>query len=693
MLPAWQVRGAHVRGHVEWARVNKINKTGTGDYGYMRFAIRWLATSFLVLSLPAAAGAAERMPAADMFKLAGRSTFEVVLPKVEPENVKYEKPLPFELLTYTERNDKYWSIGTAFAIGGNMYVSAAHVLQSGLGSGMGRPSLRNAAGEVFPVERVLKHSVHEDYIVFSVRGAPPAEPVTVNTEPAIGAQVFAVGNALGEGVVIRDGLLTSQTPEDQDGRWKWLRFSAAASPGNSGGPLLDENGRVIGLITAKSPNENLNYALPISEVMKGRTDASVAEFRTSFALPILRAQRVTEVKTQFPLPADWQAFTLQSMRREHQMYLDAQRDLLKQEDDKIMPKGDFARLAATLDADVVYGLVTQQDDDSWGYEKSGGEEETELPDDGTLWLDRHGDAALFRLRRSGKQADVAFYHDGAALMDQLLRGLKFPRIVGQQAIRITSLGAPSSDALLHDRFGRVWQEHTWGLGYGDMQIICMALPTPEGYVGLLHFSTALSSESVREKLRLMADYTHVAYVGSVRQWQSFLGVKDLAPDMLRNTGLRNDAKDGLVLKVPAFQVRIPDSVIKVEADSKIRLLMAFASRDNKLVWEPLGLSVFGEAADSSFIQILGQPRPTKGAGTKLNDRWTKLSAKQGEYLGEPQHTPQFDKFWTRSVVGDPSGDRLFEVIMTLNEKTLVPRQVAERRDQLLSGIKPGGVSP
>jgi hypothetical protein len=36
---------------------------------------------------------------------------------------------------------------------------------------------------------------------------------------------------------------------------------------------------------------------------------------------------------------------------------------------------------------------------------------------------------------------------------------------------------------------------------------------------------------------------------------------------------------------------------------------------------------------------------------------------------------------------------LFEVIMTLNEKTLVPRQVAERRDQLLSGIKPGGVSP
>ena len=87
----------------------------------------------------------------------------------------------------------------------------------------------------------------------------------------------------------------------------------------------------------------------LDEVMKGRTDASVAEFRTSFALPILRAQRVTEVKTQFPLPADWQAFTLQSMRREHQMYLDAQRDLLKQEDDKIMPKGNQNRQVTIKD--------------------------------------------------------------------------------------------------------------------------------------------------------------------------------------------------------------------------------------------------------------------------------------------------------------------------------------------------------
>ena len=59
------------------------------------------------------------------------------------------------------------------------------------------------------------------------------------------------------------------------------------------------------------------------------------------------------------------------------------------------------------------------------------------------------------------------------------------------------------DASRSSRRG-IWQERSWDLGFGDLQIICMMLPTPEGYVGLLQFSTAIASDSVREKLRLMA---------------------------------------------------------------------------------------------------------------------------------------------------------------------------------------------
>lgn len=44
---------------------------------------------------------------------------------------------------------------------------------------------------------------------------------------------------------------------------------SGASPGNSGGPLCDGEGKVIGIVIGKSPNENLNYSPPIARVLDG----------------------------------------------------------------------------------------------------------------------------------------------------------------------------------------------------------------------------------------------------------------------------------------------------------------------------------------------------------------------------------------------------------------------------------------
>jgi S1-C subfamily serine protease len=110
-------------------------------------------------------------------------------------------------------------------------------------------------------------------VVFTLAQSPGKDvALPLDRTPALNAVVYAVGNALGTGVVIRDGLYTSDTPEQQDGAWKWMRFSAAASPGNSGGPLLDKDGKVIGVVLMKSANENLNYALPIREVLDAPAD-------------------------------------------------------------------------------------------------------------------------------------------------------------------------------------------------------------------------------------------------------------------------------------------------------------------------------------------------------------------------------------------------------------------------------------
>jgi hypothetical protein len=46
----------------------------------------------------------------------------------------------------------------------------------------------------------------------------------------------------------------------------YLQHSAAVNPGNSGGPLLDEFGRVAGIVTLKARLENVSFAIPVETV-------------------------------------------------------------------------------------------------------------------------------------------------------------------------------------------------------------------------------------------------------------------------------------------------------------------------------------------------------------------------------------------------------------------------------------------
>ena len=207
--------------------------------GSMSRRVRLAAVLLLGCIAWMAAGAARADATLDASLLPGiqSATFEVVAAKPR-DTLSYEKPLPMDLLPYQERTDKYYSVGTAFAIGPNRFVTAAHVLMIGYQSLWGPPELRDASGKVYAIDKVEKFALRRDFVVFSLVDPPKVAPLAIDATPSLNQVVFSVGNALGTGVVIRNGLYTSDTPEEQDGQWKWIRFSAAASPGNSCGSML-----------------------------------------------------------------------------------------------------------------------------------------------------------------------------------------------------------------------------------------------------------------------------------------------------------------------------------------------------------------------------------------------------------------------------------------------------------------------
>jgi len=91
-----------------------------------------IKTATLLLCLATASWTQAAALDGQLQKRVREATFEVVVPKPAEDAVKYERPPPFELLPFTERNDKYWPLGTAFAISEDTFVTASHVLSASL---------------------------------------------------------------------------------------------------------------------------------------------------------------------------------------------------------------------------------------------------------------------------------------------------------------------------------------------------------------------------------------------------------------------------------------------------------------------------------------------------------------------------------------------------------------------------------
>jgi serine protease Do len=78
---------------------------------------------------------------------------------------------------------------------------------------------------------------------------------------AIGETVFAIGNPLGLERTVTEGVL-SQTHRNFGGIL-YLQIDAPVNPGNSGGPLFNARGQVVGIINMGVPTmEGLNFASP-----------------------------------------------------------------------------------------------------------------------------------------------------------------------------------------------------------------------------------------------------------------------------------------------------------------------------------------------------------------------------------------------------------------------------------------------
>ncbi|MBN2192018.1 MAG: trypsin-like peptidase domain-containing protein [Polyangiaceae bacterium] len=132
-------------------------------------------------------------------------------------------------------------------------------------------------GALYEEVEVLTENVARDLALLRVDlkkprsgEAPRATPVTLGDSDrvVVGQRAIAIGNPLGLEHTLTDGLVSSRRIYEGN---QWLQISVPVSPGNSGGPLFDMRGHVIGVTTAQigamfGRAQNLNLAVPVNAV-------------------------------------------------------------------------------------------------------------------------------------------------------------------------------------------------------------------------------------------------------------------------------------------------------------------------------------------------------------------------------------------------------------------------------------------
>jgi len=152
--------------------------------------------------------------------------------------------------------------GTGFIISDEGYlVTNAHVLADGSG---------NLASSIQAItfEQGTKNAEfigfdgELDIALLKIAGNFDSIEFENSNNVQIGEKVIAIGNPLGLQFSVSEGIVSAVRREGINGINAYIQTDAALNPGNSGGPLINKQGKVIGINNFKiGSGENLGFAL------------------------------------------------------------------------------------------------------------------------------------------------------------------------------------------------------------------------------------------------------------------------------------------------------------------------------------------------------------------------------------------------------------------------------------------------
>ena len=149
--------------------------------------------------------------------------------------------------------------------------------------------VETSTGDKYAGVTVLAFDVTHDLAILRVPGFDlPSTELGNSNEVNVGEPVLLIGEPKKLVGTVTTGIVSALRDDPDGGGFKVIQTDAAANPGNSGGPLVNSRGQVIGVLTSSfRASEGLHFAVPINYLRgllgTAQTAMTLQEFKARLA--------------------------------------------------------------------------------------------------------------------------------------------------------------------------------------------------------------------------------------------------------------------------------------------------------------------------------------------------------------------------------------------------------------------------